>query len=359
RFTFVALDTDRPEHAGVIARYPPQVWPTFYVIDPVTGDVRGRWLGAASKAQFLAFLGEAQAAAGPDDPAGLARRADQKAAEGRLAEAESLYARALAAGPAAWTRRPDLRTAQITLRHKLGDHAECAELAAQALPEALAGATPSAADFVYYLHACVTALPRSPERAALLGHAAAGLEGVLAAEPSTLSVDDRSELLRVVRQLHLALGDEAAARSAAERQAALLAQAWGTGDAQTRMGHAWPRCEVHSHLGTLAALEPDLVALTEALPDAYDPAYRLAWARRGLGQLRDALAPAERAVSLAYGPRRARARQLLADIQEGLGELAASRRTWQAVLTDLEALPARERPPGAEEAARKALGRWR
>ena len=40
RFEFVAIDTDRPESAGFVERYPMRVWPTFFVIEPVSASAQ-------------------------------------------------------------------------------------------------------------------------------------------------------------------------------------------------------------------------------------------------------------------------------------------------------------------------------
>jgi thiol:disulfide interchange protein len=61
RFVFARLDTDKPANAEAVAKYPPSAWPTFYVIgeDRASGRtdaVLARFVGAASLAQFHAFL---------------------------------------------------------------------------------------------------------------------------------------------------------------------------------------------------------------------------------------------------------------------------------------------------------------
>src|SRR5688572_648759 len=69
----LAVDTERAENERFLQAYPVDVWPTFYVIDPRTRQVRARWLGGATAEQLSHFLKDASAI--DDGPAALLRDA--------------------------------------------------------------------------------------------------------------------------------------------------------------------------------------------------------------------------------------------------------------------------------------------
>src|SRR5688572_30444930 len=59
RFVLLAVDTERESNAAFLEALPVGVWPTFYVVD-ADKKLLGRWLGAASAAQFVRFLAEGE-----------------------------------------------------------------------------------------------------------------------------------------------------------------------------------------------------------------------------------------------------------------------------------------------------------
>ena len=62
RFVWLELDTDQEKNAPALAKFPPQVWPTFYVVAPGDESVQARYLGAASIGQFRALVTEGEKA---------------------------------------------------------------------------------------------------------------------------------------------------------------------------------------------------------------------------------------------------------------------------------------------------------
>lgn len=360
RFVWVALDTDEPGSAAALKKLPIAFWPTFFVIDPHDESVQARHVGAASLEQFRAFLrrGErgfldaraSDGALAADDPLRHVRDAERAALAGDAKAADAAFARAFARAPDDWARAPEVLVAWIGARYAAGDHAGCLALAEERLDHAVRGHTAAAADFVYYAGACAARVGGERARA-LRVRAAAALETVVADAAAPLAVDDRSEALRILRELYLALGDEAAARRRAEAQRDLLAKA--AAEAPTplaAMTYNWPRAEVHVFLGEGEALVPELRRSAEALPDQYDPPYRLAWLLLKLGRPDEALPPAERAAALAYGPRKGRILSLLADVHAARGDIAARRAALEAWVAHERALPDGQRD--AERLAR-------
>jgi hypothetical protein len=73
------------------------------------------------------------------------------------------------------------------------------------------------------------------------------------------------------------------------------------------------------------------------------------------GKHDQALAAAERAVKLIYGPRKGRALTVVADVHKARGDVKSEKAARQAVVDFYAALPAGHKNEKAEEAARAAL----
>jgi tetratricopeptide (TPR) repeat protein len=121
------------------------------------------------------------------------------------------------------------------------------------------------------------------------------------------------------------------------------------------MTYTWPRVEVYSYLNETAELAPDLEKMVAELPAEYDPPARLASVYLEVGRTGDALAMAERAKKLAYGPRKARVLILIGDIHRARGDRAAEKEAREEVVAHYQALPAGHRNPKGLAAARAAL----
>ena len=121
------------------------------------------------------------------------------------------------------------------------------------------------------------------------------------------------------------------------------------------MTYNWPRAEVYAYLGVPLELVPALERSAKDLPQEYDPPYRLAWLFLQAAKPDDARTWAERAVELAYGPRKARAQGLLADIHAARRDVEAQRTARAAALATLEALPEGARNPEAIAKAKSDL----
>lgn len=353
RFVWLALDTDRPVNAAALTRLPPEVWPTFFVVDPTDERIVARLLGSADVATFAAFL---RRGAGPAPAEEHARTADAAAAAGRHAEAAKHYAAALTAGGDDWIRAPSVLVSRMNALYRAGAYADCVALGRDGLVRAARGHGPAAADFVYYIDACARTDDRvdAGEKAALEA-ASTALDRVLADAGAPLTVDDRSEALRIARELRLALGDAPGARARAEAQRRVLDAASTGADPRTAMTWLWPRAEVYAFLGEPAKLIPEFEAVAAALPGEYEPPYRLAWVQWKAGRLDAARGSARRAIERVYGPRAARAWQLLADIERARGDRAATRAALAEVVAVWKAQPEGQRRPAALAAAEATL----
>ena len=364
RFVWLGIDTDRETNAAIVARLPMQAWPSYFVLSPDDGAIEARFVGAATLAQFRAFLhqGEAgvlEARAGglpPDSPLRHVRDGDRATATGDLAAADAAYGAALAAAPADWARRPDVLVAQIGTRYKAKDYKGCVDLGLAGMDQT--GRAASVTDFLVWALGCADhqAKAEPAKVAELRTRAAARLRQLVDDAGAPLSVDDRSDAMANLREVLDTLGKKAEARKVAERQAKLLDDAAAKAPTPlAAMTYNWPRAEVYVYLGRPMDLVPALEKSAADLPDQYDPAYRLAWVLSKAGKLDDAQAWADQAASRAYGKRRVHMMELAADIAGRRGDAKAERDAWTKVVDAYAELPKGQAPPDDVAAAKKKL----
>ncbi len=358
RFVWLAIDTDKEVNAAAVEQFPPQVWPTFYVVAPTDESVQARSLGAASVKQLRTFLQSAErtfldSAAdrlAADDPLALLRDGDRAIAGGDAGAAASHYRAALNKTEADWDRRPDVLVALISALYRTDAYDACAALAEEEL--AHTGKSASAADFAYYASICASNLDDQDRMGKLRQVLETHMDTLVNDEAAPLSADDRGDAMRIWRTILIAMGQEDKARQVAERQRTFLDQAAAEADnAFAAMTYNWPRAEVYDYLGIPAQLISDLQASVKALPNEYDPAYRLAWIYLQAKQPDKALPMAEQALKLVYGPRKANVQRLIANIYNAQGNRDAERAAREAVIEIYRNLPVgQQRPAGLAQA---------
>jgi thiol-disulfide isomerase/thioredoxin len=358
-FVWLAVDTDKPENAAFVAQFPPQAWPTFLVLGPDGETVLARLVGAATAEQFSGFL----ASVSPNSPAS---RAAAHRAAGRLEEAQSELSALVESLPAGSPLLPHALTELLSVLFARGDLVGCLESGARHADAAFAGGTGAAGDFSYFWIRCAEAVLANPTQGApakslahgALARAAKLLIALSKNQRAPLSVDDRSEVLRIARTAVLAQGDQSGARRVAKRQRQLLQRSIRAQPPHVAMLYNWPLCEVAQFLGELDAILPILRQSVAALPREYDPPHRLGWALLQLDRPTEALPHLASAAALAYGPRRARILGVLLDAQKrAQAPVDAQRDTAQALVSQLEAVPERLRDTKALAAAREELTR--
>ena len=335
RFTFAEIDTDRPQNADFVARYPVRNWPSFFVIDPASGAILALQGGSMSLPETLTFLERALAlrtASGPADQA-LAegyralQHGDPRAAAQRFEEAARL------AGP----RRTEAASAAVRAWREAKDPVACVSAAAQAL--LVVEGSAAAGDTASYLLICAAELPegdlaRSAARVAAQGK----LEELVRTPAPGAAVDDRADILINLADLYEEIGRKDDARKLHEQRLKLLEDDARAADPTAARVHDYARMNSYLALGR----GEEAVALFRGriaqLPDDYEAHARLASTLFKLGRHDEALPVAERAVALAYGPRRLRYLTLLADIQGKRGDKAAERAALEQVVRDNAAL---------------------
>ena len=332
RMTWLSIDTEKPSAQAIMQRFAPLSWPTFYIINPHSETSIARFSGGASLPQFRSFVSDAESSyqaalvsggqIKPDSPLGLVQQGDLALERKDTQGALSFYQKALVAGGPNWPRRSDvyvliLRSQQDTSRAK-----QCIDLAWTFLPNV--EADPASTEFFYFALQCANAQSDTQNRP-FYQAASTQMRKLLASPTSSLSVDDRSVLLQLLRDYALLLGQKDLAIDYAKQQQTLLDHAARSADGPYMAStYNWPRAEVYHFLGEAQSLIPELVASEAALPDNYDPPYRLAWIYHQLGREDEALAAAKRSLALAQGPRRARIEALIVEIEAARAESARS-----------------------------------
>jgi hypothetical protein len=343
RFVWLSVDTEQERNAAFLEKFPVAVWPTLFVVDPRDETAVLKWVGSANARELDRLLaGAASRSAAPGADAILAR-ADRAYGSGKADEAVALYREALAKGGVAWSARPRAVESLVLALATGGREEACAAAARDDAPSLPRG--PPFANAVGAGLSCAAgASEKEPWRAqaiaALLPLAdeAVKLPGLLA--------DDRSGLYEAISDAREAQGDAAGAKAVArdwwrfleaERARATTPEARAALDGQ--------RVSAATHAGDPALAIPGLVRSERELPDDYNPPARLAYLYREAGDLARARAAADRALSLAYGPRKLKVYDLAASIAEKQGDRDAVAALVSSALRYSDALPAPQRNP--------------
>jgi thiol-disulfide isomerase/thioredoxin len=357
RFVFVELDTDKEQNAPALARLSISAWPTYYVLAHADEKVLARFVGAASTAQFRAFL-DAGARAVAGGAAGADAHllgAERALAVKDYAAADTELTAAIAAAPQEWPRRPDALVSLILTKHKRGDAAGCLAVAETWLDKT--GTAASASDFLVTATACASERAKDePDRVRALRERAVVRWTDLLARSHSLSIDDASDAMASMRETLDALGNTNDARELADKQRGLLDDAAARAKTPLEaMTYNWPRAEVYQYLGRPLDLVPALEKSARDLPGEYDPRARLGWIYWKAGKLEDAAKHTDDALVLAYGPRKARMLSQRAEIASAAGDRGAEKRFRAAAVAQYEALPASQQLPDALAKAKQAL----
>jgi thiol-disulfide isomerase/thioredoxin len=364
RFIWLALDTDKPKNAEAVGKLSISAWPTFYVLSP-DGQTLTRHVGGASLKELVEFLKDglaAQAGIFQDASVGaLVTAADQAATAENHAAAEKAYRAALAAaGPKAPERfalRVDLATALI----KQNKAAACVALAEETFADQARALSAAGPDFVSWVLGCA-ARGGDEGKVKALKEAAIATDGpilsVLNNDQADLSADDRSDALRMLREMNDELGNREEAKRLAQQQRKVLDDAVaGLDDPELIAGYAWPREEVYVYLGQGDQLIDELTQLTRQLPGSYDPPYRLAWLLNKIGRSDEALPYANDALNKVYGPRKIRAWHLLASVQAGRQDIDGEIKAWEGMKAEVAGLPEGHRMASSGKLADENLAR--
>jgi tetratricopeptide (TPR) repeat protein len=343
-FVWLSLNTERAESAGFLEHFPVDAWPTLLVVDPKTREARARWVGTLTASELVARLKTiSQPSTTPEGAAErILRRAQAEEAGGRRAEALELLHQALASDP-----QGELRAEVVeSLINILSDRSprECTQLARRELPRLPPGirrANVAAAGLSCELavHPLVTADLAQSEKP---------VRELLKACSQTLLADDCSALYQLLVESRRVSGDLPGAQK--------MAGEWTTfldGQAQAASTPA-ARCvfDAHRVLAYEAAGTPEralaMLAQSERdFPHDYNPPARRAAVLLKLGRPAEALAAAQRARALVYGPRTLQIMLVQAEAQAKLGRIADAQKTLRDADNLVARLPNGQRQAGA------------
>ncbi len=327
---FAAVDTEKPQSADFLSRYPVDVWPTLFFIDPQTGKLVFKWVGSTDEAQMKSLL---EAARGKD--------ADLSEADALLAQGQNE-----AAGKKYLAAHGKSGRSVLSMLSALAlSHASeaCAKSAVEDLP--LLTTHGDLVNALTWGLGCADELPASPQKTKLLetlvkqGTAALAFTDVLA--------DDKSGLYEALAQERFEAKDGVAGEAIAKQWLAFL-----DGEAAKAKTPA-ERAVFDSHRVGAAIMAKKPVSVVEALmlserelPTDYNPPARLALLQRELGQYDEALGSIDRALrKCKAGPRKLRLFDTKASILEKKGDTAARKRVLAEQLAYARTLPKVQFPP--------------
>jgi tetratricopeptide (TPR) repeat protein len=353
RFVWLSLDVERESAASFLERFPQPAYPTLWVLRP-DGRPLLRWVGTLTADHLALLLEDALTALREGDaegPAALMLKAEAAAAEGRFDEAVLFWNDALAMAPSDWSRRSRTANALLFVLMKANQLEAGLELALREVPLARDGA--GRADLVIGGLDCAGSLdPKDPKRQA-------GLEALIPhadkmKDDGRLLADDRSGLYAALVGAWGALGNTS---KKTETNAAWIDFLEATVAAAPTPEY---RAVFDSHRMTAylgAGRGDEAIAMlgrsAKDFPEDYNPLARRAFVLLELGRIEEARQDAERALTLAYGPRRARIHTTLSRIHEKRGDPETARAVLNRAIAELDALP----PVQRSERARAELVR--
>jgi tetratricopeptide (TPR) repeat protein len=355
RFVWLDLDTEKPRNAPFVEKFPIDAWPTLLVIDPATEAVVLRWLGTANAPQVerLMLDGERALKTTRLSAAETAlAKADRSAGERDHSAAAAAYREAIEQGGKGWSGRDRAAESLVQALGVDGDDEGCAEAArklAPAMKEPAARARAAAQGL-----SCALSVEDAAKKQTLvqalepIARKALAAKGVLA--------DDRSWLYDVLASAREDAGDVAGARRiAGEWLRFLEAEGRRAPSALARSAFDGPMISAAKRLGDVKRVLPRLEASARELPEEYVPPTNLAVAYLALERPADALAAADRALSLASGPRRIRVYVLEAEALAKLDRKDEARAALEKAIAEGDAMPEASRPNGYLQRARKLL----
>lgn len=333
QFVWLSINTESAKNAEFLGKYKVPALPTLLVIDPKREVVTMRYVGGATTGQLAKLLDDARKKPRLDADATLAA-ADKVAAEGNQAEAAKLYASAIDRAPKGWPRFGRAAESLIFALVSTEQYQECAKRG-RTLYTALKGTT-SGASVASTALGCAGAL-KDAELASFFEEAT---RQALEDPKLDLSADDRSSIYLVLSYARDAAGDKEGSRKLTADMAAYLESAAAAAkNAEQRAVYDSYRLSAYLDLGTPEKAIPMLEQSERDFPGDYNPPARLALAYKAMKKYDDALAASDRAMKLAYGPRKIGYYRTRADIYLEKGDQDAARRTMTEAIAYAKSLP--------------------
>jgi tetratricopeptide (TPR) repeat protein len=319
RYVWLSLDTERDSNAALVTRLGVAVLPTLYVIAGSDERVLLAWPGSLTAPELAALLDDTQKGEGPQGPLRVDAEVTRAQREGRTSDCATTAAREAPTMPRGTARADVLRTG-----------IECAEK-----------------------------LPGAPGRSTLDSLAVLGER--VASDPSEpILADDRSDLYDYVAGAYGSLDRPADASRVARAWSAFLDdQAAAATTPSARAVFDAHRLRAYQAIGEPGRAVPMLEQSRRDFPGDYNPPARLAAAYLSMKRYGDALAAADQALGLAYGPRKLGIWSLKADILRGEGDVTGAAAALREALAFARTVPLPESYPKQVEAMRARLDAMR
>ena len=343
RFVWLSINTEKRENAAVLAKYPIQASPTFFVLDPVAEKIVLKYVGGATVPQLQRILDDGARAAGhgarPKPDEWLAK-ADAFYSAGQNKEAAEAYRAALKGMAPSSPSYPRTVESLLFALSASRQHEACAAVAREAFPHLSDVAVRrerrgSGLD-------CALALDKKlPARPALVSEFTADAEQVLRGPRAGLAVDDVSVAVPDARRrsARTRATRPERRRSLEEWAAYLEGEAAKAKTAEGRAAFDAHRITAYLELGQPERGIAMLEASERDFPDDYNPPARLALAYRAMKKYDEALAASDRALQRAYGPRKLVILQARVRIYRKRGTLRRREGRCEEALAWAEALP--------------------
>jgi tetratricopeptide (TPR) repeat protein len=357
QFVWLAIDTENGTNAAFLRKYPINVWPTLLVVDPAKETVALTYAGGATVPQLRKLLDDGRRVIeGTRTPADEAiARAARLANEGKHAEAAAAYAEAIHAAPKNWSRLGRAAESLVFELQFAGNNERCVEEALTLYPRVKG--TYSAANVAGVGLECATELkPEDPRR----GHDLAELEKAtretLEDKSIPLSGDDKSGLYGSLADARDAVKDEAGAHAIREEWLKFLeGEEARAKTPEQRAVYDSHRLSLYIALKTPEKAIPMLEQSARDFPKDYNPHSRLALAYREMGKYDQALAETDRALKLAYGPRKIGIYRNRADIFALKGDKESAKKTLEEAIRYATALPKEQQTASVIASMKKKL----
>ena len=338
RFVWLSVNTEDAKNAKFLAKYPIPALPTLLILDSSGEKIVNRYVGGATVGQLKKLLDNTlgKPSTSADE---IVASADKLASDKKHVDAAKLYESALAQAPKGWSRYG--RTAE-SLLFSLGaipDNEQCATTAIKLLPR-LKGTTSGASVAASGL-GCATELPETnPRRGESIAILEKATRVALDDPKLDLSGDDRSGLYISLIDARESAKDKDAATKLRQDWASFLEKsAAAAKTAEQRAVYDSHRLSAYIDLGTPEKAIPMLEQSERDFPDDYNPPSRLAFAYKAMKEYDKALAASDRALELAYGPRKILILRQRADIYAAKGDKESAKKTVSEAIAYAKSLP--------------------
>jgi tetratricopeptide (TPR) repeat protein len=323
-------------------------------------------VGGATASQFDKILdqgalavarGSTEASASETNhPANAAmRRADEAYSKGDNIAAAAAYGEAIALAPDGWESYTRAVDSRLYALQRLDSTEAQIRLAEEALPK-VAHSPTLASVGSGGLSAAISLPPTDARRTKLIQKFEAASAQALHDSTLQLAGDDRAALYDALVSAREDRRDSLGARALREDWAAFLVdQIHRARSPEQRTSFDPHIVGLYLEMGTPEKALPFLQQSEKEFPQDYNPPARQAVAYKAMKDWKNALAASDRAMALAYGPRKLGIYTTRVDIFLGMGNTEGARHTLEEAIRFAEALPEGQRSENRIAAFKKKL----